>query len=150
MSDDFLQEHLTKLFVDGYQANPPAFAKLIGWNQLIVQVTMADHYLAEFAKPLQHEPDTTDLFRRTVDPEAGDVQISTVMINCRPQTNELLPSIEPNDYHDVRIRGEGERGSAAGTRRKNASSPRHGLAGVGGTRRLDISGSYSGAQGQAA
>jgi LacI family transcriptional regulator len=38
------------------------------------------------------------MYRRTVDPEAGDVQIPTVMINCRPQTNELLPSIEPNDY----------------------------------------------------
>jgi hypothetical protein len=64
VSDDFLQEHLAKLFVDGYQASPPAFAKLIGWNQLIVQVTMADHYLGEFAKPLPHEPDTTDLFRQ--------------------------------------------------------------------------------------
>jgi len=38
------------------------------------------------------------MYRRTVDPEAGDVQIPTVMINCRPQTNELLPSIEPDDY----------------------------------------------------
>lgn len=38
------------------------------------------------------------MYRRTVDPEAGDVQIPTVMINCRSQTNELLPSIEPDDY----------------------------------------------------
>jgi LacI family transcriptional regulator len=38
------------------------------------------------------------MYRRTVDPVAGDVQIPTVMINCRPQTNELLPSIEPDDY----------------------------------------------------
>ncbi|MFB2605109.1 LacI family DNA-binding transcriptional regulator, partial [Rhizobium phaseoli] len=30
------------------------------------------------------------MYRRTVDPEAGDVRIPTVMINCRPQTNELL------------------------------------------------------------
>ncbi|MBB3397059.1 MULTISPECIES: LacI family DNA-binding transcriptional regulator [unclassified Rhizobium] len=38
------------------------------------------------------------MYRRTVDPVAGDVQIPTVMINCRPETNELLPSIEPDDY----------------------------------------------------
>ncbi|WP_341487597.1 LacI family DNA-binding transcriptional regulator [Pararhizobium sp. A13] len=38
------------------------------------------------------------MFHRIVDPETGDVSIPTVMINCRPQTNELLPSIEPDDY----------------------------------------------------
>lgn len=38
------------------------------------------------------------MYRRTVNPEAGDVQIPTVMINCGPRTEELLPSIEPDDY----------------------------------------------------
>lgn len=38
------------------------------------------------------------MYRRTVDPETGDVQIPTVMINCRPHTDGLLPSIEPDDY----------------------------------------------------
>ncbi|MBX5048410.1 LacI family DNA-binding transcriptional regulator [Rhizobium lentis] len=42
------------------------------------------------------------MYRRTVDPEAGDVRIPTVMINCRPRTNELLPSIEPDDYQGAR------------------------------------------------
>ncbi len=38
------------------------------------------------------------MYHRIVDPETGDVGIPTVMINCRPQTNELFPSIEPDDY----------------------------------------------------
>ncbi|ANK89441.1 LacI family transcriptional regulator protein (plasmid) [Rhizobium sp. N1314] len=42
------------------------------------------------------------MYRRIVDPETGDVSIPTVMINCRPQTRELLPSIEPDDYQGAR------------------------------------------------
>ena len=38
------------------------------------------------------------MYRRTVDPETGDVQIPTVMINCRPRTDGLWLSIEPDDY----------------------------------------------------
>jgi len=38
------------------------------------------------------------MYHRIVDPEASDVSIPTVMINCRSQTNELLPSIEPDDF----------------------------------------------------
>ncbi|NSZ66482.1 LacI family DNA-binding transcriptional regulator (plasmid) [Agrobacterium tumefaciens] len=38
------------------------------------------------------------MYHRIVDPETGDVGIPTVMINCRPQTSELFPSIEPDDY----------------------------------------------------
>lgn len=38
------------------------------------------------------------MYHRIVDPETGDVGIPTVMINCRPRTSELLPSIEPDDY----------------------------------------------------
>ncbi len=38
------------------------------------------------------------MYHRVVNPENGDVSIPTVMINCRPQTNDLLPSIEPDDY----------------------------------------------------
>jgi hypothetical protein len=36
VSDDFLKEHLAKLFVDGFDADPAAFKKLNGWNMLIV------------------------------------------------------------------------------------------------------------------
>ncbi|WP_026618182.1 LacI family DNA-binding transcriptional regulator [Ensifer aridi] len=42
------------------------------------------------------------MYHRVVDPEAGDVSIPTVMINCRPQTSELLPSIEPDDFQGAR------------------------------------------------
>jgi len=42
------------------------------------------------------------MYHRIVDPETGDVSIPTVMINCRPQTNELLPSIEPDDFQGAR------------------------------------------------
>ncbi|MBX5138350.1 LacI family DNA-binding transcriptional regulator [Rhizobium lentis] len=42
------------------------------------------------------------MYRRIVDPETGDVSIPTVMINCRPQTREFLPSIEPDDYQGAR------------------------------------------------
>ncbi|MBP2237264.1 LacI family transcriptional regulator [Sinorhizobium kostiense] len=42
------------------------------------------------------------MYHRVVDPEAGDVNIPTVMINCRPQTSELLPSIEPDDFQGAR------------------------------------------------
>ncbi|MBY5769982.1 LacI family DNA-binding transcriptional regulator [Rhizobium leguminosarum] len=42
------------------------------------------------------------MYHRIVDPEIGDVGIPTVMINCRPQTSELLPSIEPDDYQGAR------------------------------------------------
>lgn len=38
------------------------------------------------------------MYHRIVDPENRDVSIPTVMINCRPATKELLPSIEPDDY----------------------------------------------------
>jgi LacI family transcriptional regulator len=37
-----------------------------------------------------------------VDPVAGDVSVPTVMINCRPQTSELFPSIEPDDFQGAR------------------------------------------------
>ncbi|MBB4188917.1 LacI family DNA-binding transcriptional regulator [Sinorhizobium terangae] len=42
------------------------------------------------------------MYHRVVDPEAGDVSIPTVMINCRPHTSELLPSIEPDDFQGAR------------------------------------------------
>lgn len=42
------------------------------------------------------------MYHRIVDPEAGEVSIPTVMINCRPQTNERLPSIEPDDFQGAR------------------------------------------------
>jgi len=42
------------------------------------------------------------MYHRVVDPEAGDVSIPTVMINCRPQTSELFPSIEPDDFQGAR------------------------------------------------
>lgn len=38
------------------------------------------------------------MYHRIVDPDAGDVSIPTVMINCRPQTSELFPSIAPDDF----------------------------------------------------
>ncbi|GAA3068735.1 LacI family DNA-binding transcriptional regulator [Rhizobium viscosum] len=42
------------------------------------------------------------MYHRVVDPDVGDVRIPTVMINCRPQTSELLQSIEPDDYQGAR------------------------------------------------
>jgi len=42
------------------------------------------------------------MYHRIVDPEIGDVSIRTVMINCRPQTSGLLPSIVPDDYQGAR------------------------------------------------
>lgn len=38
------------------------------------------------------------MYRRIVDPQTGNVNIPTVMINCRPQTSGLFPSLEPDDY----------------------------------------------------
>ncbi|MCA1371437.1 LacI family DNA-binding transcriptional regulator [Bradyrhizobium sp. BRP14] len=38
------------------------------------------------------------MYRRIVDPAAGDVSIPTVMVNCRPQIAEDWPSIEPDDF----------------------------------------------------
>ncbi|MBX5160954.1 MULTISPECIES: LacI family DNA-binding transcriptional regulator [unclassified Rhizobium] len=42
------------------------------------------------------------MYHRIVDPVAGDVSVPTVMINCRPQTSELFPSIEPDDFQGAR------------------------------------------------
>ncbi|RFC00697.1 LacI family transcriptional regulator [Rhizobium leguminosarum bv. trifolii] len=42
------------------------------------------------------------MYHRIVDPDSGDVSIPTVMINCRPQTSGLLPSIEPDDFQGAR------------------------------------------------
>lgn len=38
------------------------------------------------------------MYHRVVNPETGGVGIPTVMINCRPATGGLLPSIEPDDH----------------------------------------------------
>lgn len=93
MPDDFLEEHLAKLFVDGYEANPPAFSKLIGWNQLLVQITMADQYLSEFAKPLPAEPDTTDLFRQN----AYLVAFLTTYGKCFNASNDGTVTLDANE-----------------------------------------------------
>ncbi|OWV86375.1 LacI family DNA-binding transcriptional regulator [Rhizobium sp. R693] len=42
------------------------------------------------------------MYHRIVDPQAGDVSIPTVMINCRPRTDQLFPSIAPDDFQGAR------------------------------------------------
>jgi hypothetical protein len=93
MSDEFLKEQLAKLFIDGFEADPAAFAKLNGWNLLIVQITMAEQYLSEFAKPLADAPDTTDLFRQN----AYFVAFLTTYGKCFNSSNDGTVTLDAND-----------------------------------------------------
>jgi hypothetical protein len=93
VSDDFLKEHLDKLFVAGFEPDPPAFAKLNGWNMLIVQITMADQYLKEFAKPLAEAVDTTDLFRQN----AWFVAFLTTYGKCFNSANDRTVTLDANE-----------------------------------------------------
>lgn len=107
MSDDFLKEHLAKLFVDGFVADPAAFAKLNGWNLLLVQITMADQYLSEFAKPLAEAVDTTDLFRQN----AYFVAFLTTYVKCFNSSNDRTVTLDANEVFksDPQVRAAHDR-----------------------------------------
>jgi LacI family transcriptional regulator len=38
------------------------------------------------------------MYHRVIDPEPGDVDIPTVLVNCRPKLKETFSSIEPDDF----------------------------------------------------
>jgi LacI family transcriptional regulator len=42
------------------------------------------------------------MYHRIIDPEPEDVQIPTVLVNCRPKQKESFKSIEPDDYQGSR------------------------------------------------
>lgn len=93
LSDSDFNEHIAPVLCDGSELNPQEFKHLAGWNYILMQVAMADHYLKHLRAHERLSDPTDDIFQLN----AWFVAFLVTYGKCFASTGSKIVKLEGRD-----------------------------------------------------